>query len=177
MNDFFEILKNHTSMIDKSYFQTIILDKKGFPKNIYRERVYCYELYHQMRKQWPNDNVLKLHGEFDKSGSQLFTGSSLKNVKPDFLVHVAGNVKNNFAAIEVKPDTASTRSIEIDLNKLSEIQLKAKFKVVLYLIFGEKAKHKAKKIHEIMKKLELKKPIQIWAHSSPNSAAEFVLNN
>ena len=177
MNDFYKILENATSKIDDCYFKTFITDKTKIQKHIYRERVYCYELYHQMRKQWPDDNVLKLNGEFDKSGSQLFSGSILKNAKPDFLVHVAGDIKNNYAAMEVKPCTASRKSLEIDLNKLSEIQLMAKFKLVIYLIFGDKAECKAKESHKIIKKLKIKANIEIWAHSCPKSAAKPVFDN
>src|SRR5262245_39939149 len=51
MNMLSNLLALATADIDQEYFQLPI--HGGGP--VYRERVYCYELYHQMRRRWPDD--------------------------------------------------------------------------------------------------------------------------
>lgn len=177
MNNFCEILKTATSKIDKSYFKTKIIDEKSGAKYVYRERIYCYELYHQIRKTWPVTNELELHGEYDKSGSSLFGGENLKNIKPDFLIHKAGDTDSNFIAIEVKPVTARKAAIISDLNKLSSLKLNAKYRFVMYLIYGENSTIKAKAIHKLIAELRIKEDINIWAHNNPGVEAELVQAN
>lgn len=171
-NDFHEILKNATFGIQDSYFQTCIIGNGGKPKKVYRERVYCYELYHQMRKHWPCDGILQLHGEFDKSGSKLLAGTRARGSKPDFLVHTPGSSEMNLIAMEVKPVTATTNKIECDLQKLSALYREANYCFVIYLIFGKNAKNKAKEIHSLVNGLKITAPIEIWAHDESNKSAE-----
>jgi hypothetical protein len=50
----------------------------------YRERVYCYELYHQMRRRWPLNCEYSLNGEVDKRGHPyLQARPDLRSVIPD----------------------------------------------------------------------------------------------
>src|SRR5260221_11198619 len=52
----------------------------------YRERTYCYELYHQMKAHWPAelaDAMYAVGGEVDKAGHRWFTHKTLRNTKPD----------------------------------------------------------------------------------------------
>ena len=44
---------------------------------VYRERVYCYELYHQMRCRWPERCAFILNGELDKQQHPDFEGPRL----------------------------------------------------------------------------------------------------
>jgi hypothetical protein len=48
MNELSDVLAEATAAIEARYFRLPIAG--GDP--IYRERVYCYELYHQMRLLW-----------------------------------------------------------------------------------------------------------------------------
>lgn len=95
MEDFDEILRKATMGIGRDFF---LLPAVG-GRTYYRERVYCYELYHQLRASWPDPCEWSLNGEVDKGGHFQFEGQ--KAPKPDFLVHMPGE-PNNFAAIEVK---------------------------------------------------------------------------
>jgi hypothetical protein len=45
---FEEILSSASTHVSEQYFQLPVADAD----TIYRERVYCYELYHQMRRMW-----------------------------------------------------------------------------------------------------------------------------
>lgn len=93
---FINKLKESGKRIEKDYFQINIIDSDS----ILRERVYCYELYHQLRIAL-NDKFqksYKLHGELDKAGHSIIKGAK----KPDFLVHLPGCMSSNFIIIEVK---------------------------------------------------------------------------
>jgi hypothetical protein len=64
MEQLTEILRQATAAISNDYF---LLPIRGADP-VYRERVYCYELYHQMRLRWPQGSPCRLNGEVDKSG-------------------------------------------------------------------------------------------------------------
>lgn len=104
------IVRAGANMKDNHFFQV------EFPKHIesedtierkYRERVYCYELYHQMRAIVDHDRQLfdfstkfKLYGEYDKRD---YPEDHIKNKIPDFIIHYPGINEKNLAIIEVKP--------------------------------------------------------------------------
>ncbi len=56
-----------TAGITSDYF--ILNIDGGDP--LYRERVYCYELYHQLRINWPDEAEYCLMGEVDKSAHPI----------------------------------------------------------------------------------------------------------
>ena len=104
MEQFDDILRSATAKIAAEYFQLPI--DGGLP--IYRERVYCYELYHQMRCLWPEQETdLRLNGEVDKKAHPVMSQLDMRLAIPDLLVHGPGFMARNFAVIEVKPQTAS----------------------------------------------------------------------
>lgn len=90
----------------------------------YRERVYCYELYHQWRCQWPWRFAYALCGEIDKRKHAYVRGDYLDNIKPDFLVHEPGqmNPESNLLAVEVKPANTIAAKIVEDLQKLTALR-------------------------------------------------------
>ena len=69
---------------------------------IIRERVFCYELYHQMRlvQSERGLNDVQIHGEIDKSGHIAFDRNARKN--PDFVFHIPGMMQGNAIVVEVK---------------------------------------------------------------------------
>lgn len=100
-----------SAAVPSGYFA---LPVAGQEKPIYRERVYCYELYHQWRSRWPKDFDYSIGGEIDKSGNRLVRSGA----KPDFLVHVPG-VMDNLLAMEVKPANGERRKMARDLSTLT----------------------------------------------------------
>jgi hypothetical protein len=74
---FLECLIKATRKMDSHYFQLPVAQGD---EPIYRERVYCYELYHQLRCILENNFPYKLHGEVDKGGHPVIRGFK----KPDF---------------------------------------------------------------------------------------------
>ncbi|TSA00314.1 MAG: hypothetical protein D4R81_07930 [Nitrospiraceae bacterium] len=100
-----------SSQISVPYFQ---LPVAGAEDPQYRERVYCYELYHRWRCHWSDGFPFSLSGEVDKGGHRLIRG----NRKPDFLVHIPGQM-TNLLIVEVKPANADRARMIDDLKKLT----------------------------------------------------------
>ncbi len=112
---------------------------------VYRERVYCYELYHRMRQEW-GQFPFSLGGEIDKNGHPLFRTGPYAQAKPDFLVHVPGSMDGNLACVEVKPSTASTDALVQDLSKLSWFCTQARYRGGILLIYGEESETRSEAI-------------------------------
>ncbi len=130
---FRDILLDATCKVGDDYFQVLTA---GDEDPIYRERVYCYELYHCIREIMGWKFYYQLDGELDKAGHPLihkYVGS----VKPDFLVHRHGEMNKNLVAIEVKPINASRDKIEKDITTLCNFLKFAHYYRAVYLIYGQ----------------------------------------
>jgi hypothetical protein len=134
-NRFILCLRAATARVGPDYIQ---LPVAGFqnPVSIYRERVYCYELYHQLRIEMGDDFGFSLSGEVDKRNHPLIKGRGLTNAKPDFLVHTLGDMGGNLVAIEVKPVNALRPNIKKDLNTLTAFRHSGGYYQAIYLIYG-----------------------------------------
>ena len=131
--DIDKLISVATGNIAKNYFQ---LPVDGRDDPIYRERVYCYELYHQLRLYWPTNTQYEIGGEVDKSGHPFVRGGNLNSVKPDFLIHVPGNMGDNYAVVEVKPIIASRSGVAKDLATLTGFCRCADYSRAIYLFYG-----------------------------------------
>lgn len=127
-----QIIADATAAIEPVYFRLPIA--QGDP--IFRERVYTYELYHQMRCRWPGDTPFVLSGEVDKQGHEIIRSLGARAAAPDLLVHGPGNMGYNHAIIEVKPTRAARDGIEKDLLTLSQFRDLVGYERAIYLIFG-----------------------------------------
>ena len=87
-----EALVQATQAIGAPYF---LLPVAGRDRPIKRERVYCYELFHQLRLAL-HDSQLTLTGEPDKRGHPDFPP-----INPDFILHTPGCHERNTAVVEV----------------------------------------------------------------------------
>jgi hypothetical protein len=132
---FMRCLAGATSRVGAEY---MLLPVAGFPVpvSIYRERVYCYELYHQLRLEMGNDFGFSLSGEVDKRSHRLIRGRGLTNTKPDLLVHTPGDMLGNLVVIEVKPVNASSPDIRKDLITLTAFRRAGGYHQAIYLIYG-----------------------------------------
>jgi len=132
MDAFATLLQEATQRVGETYFQ---LPVAGQEDPIYRERVYCYELYHQLRTLWPPDSRYSLCGEVDKMNHPLIRGNNLDDTKPDFLVHVPGRLENA-VVMEVKPANARPDRIEKDLKTLTAYRRLAGYAAAYLLVYG-----------------------------------------
>jgi hypothetical protein len=96
---------------------------------IKRERVYCYELYHQLRCLPLNTTVT---AEPDKRGNPSFATGRAPN--PDMVFHTPGNDSNNAAVIEVEC-SPTLRHLRKDLGTL-KIMKEHGYRELILLLFG-----------------------------------------
>jgi hypothetical protein len=136
MNEEFEIFEGMVSAaasrISTPYFQ---LPVAGLEDSVYRERVYCYELYHQLRCGW-NGFDFNLGGEVDKGGHPLFRDGPYAKAKPDLLVHRPGDMEHNLACVEVKPSLRPAGEFNEDMRKLTWFCRNARYHRGLFLVYG-----------------------------------------
>jgi hypothetical protein len=93
---FMDCLENAAAMMtNPHYFRLPVLNMET-PE--FRERVYCYELYHQLRTTISPNWPYELDGEVDKAG---YPNGNVRDKKPDLIIHAPGT-NNNLAVVEVK---------------------------------------------------------------------------
>lgn len=131
---FMRCLMKAGTKIEHHYFQ---LPVAGLEEPIFRERVYCYEFYHQLRNALGDDFRYKLDGEVDKEGHPLIR-PKLGPKKPDFIVHVPGEMNKNLVVIEVKPVTVKDRinKLRDDLKTLRRFIESAKYYRAIMFVYG-----------------------------------------
>ena len=97
LEQFMRMLGEATEKIKGNYFQLSVWNAD----RVYRERVYAYELYHQLRCVWGSFNF-SLNGEVDKSGHEWFSRGRYASAKPDLIVHKPGYKDGNLVVAEIK---------------------------------------------------------------------------
>lgn len=166
MDELTEILRAATCAIESGYFHLNI--DGGDPK--YQERVYCYELYHQMRLRWPKHSPFYLNGEVDKASHPILSTLGAGKAKPDLLVHQPGYMTGNHAIVEVKKQDASNKGIKNDLEKLSLFIKRVKYQRAIYLVYGYSASNVATKVERIYRQEDLA-PVELWIHQKVGEPA------
>jgi hypothetical protein len=161
------IIQKATARITTDYFRLRI--DGGDP--IYRERVYCYELYHQMRLCWPSNTEYYLNGEIDKAAHPILRELGVGVVKPDLLIHKPGYMSGNFAIIEVKPTGAHANGIRKDLRNLSIFKSKVGYQRAIYIIYGYEAADEVQRIIRFAGKVCDLEEIELWLHERPGEQA------
>ena len=170
VDGFTELLRIATSQIEHAFFH-IELDG-GMP--VYRERVYCYELYHQLRLQWPASSPFRLNGELDKSAHPILKFMGADYAKPDLLVHTPGHMGGNDTIIEVKSSTASRKGIKKDLNTLGLFRTAVGYQRAIYLVYGYEAEQTIARVRAVAHKIGGLPPIELWVHAVPGEPASEV---
>ena len=162
---FLERFQKAGERIEKGYF---ILDIAGDSQiEAYRERVYCYELYHQLRSILGVLDDYTLNGEVDKRGHPLLE-SLLGEVKPDFIYHMPGKMENNLVVVEVKRISTPINEINKDINKLKGFLEKAGYYRAIILVYGKDEIDRIGEIKEKMKILSDNRLLLFW-HSEPGN--------
>jgi hypothetical protein len=129
---FLELLAEATARIPAHYFQLPVV---GAEDPIFRERVYTYELYHQLRTLLDNEPRLAgyaLSGEIDKGKHPIIRRSS-----PDFVFHAPGRM-DNLVVVEVKPINADLDGIRKDLDSLAYfVSPDVNYQLGVELVYGD----------------------------------------
>jgi len=111
--------------ISKEYIDFPVYSQNG---TIYRERVYCYELYHQLRNALDQSFKYVISGEVDKRMHPVLSEEGEDKIIPDFLVHVPATM-DNLVLMEVKSPNAKiegickdVKTIRTFINKMKSIR-------------------------------------------------------
>ena len=167
MDELTPILKQATAAIKSAYFHLNV--DGGDP--VYRERVYCYELYHQMRSIWPAECPYYLNGEIDKAAHPILESLGAAGTKPDLLAHRPGYMTGNHAIIEVKTSRARGAGIKKDLETLSLFINRVKYERAIYLVFGEEAERLVSQIDQIAEEIEPAARAELWLQTKSGASA------
>ncbi len=150
--------------MDRRYIQLTVA---GSEKPIYRERVYCYELYHQLRCVLGDTSPYVLNGEVDKTGHPIIQ-KALGAKKRDFIIHVQGKPERNLVVIEVKPVTVkkSLSELRIDVETLKGFLKEAHYEMAIMLIYGDGSGDLPQEIRTELKDFDEKAILLVW-HRGP----------
>jgi hypothetical protein len=167
-------LTEATGRVEAPYFQVQTASENG-SSVVYRERVYCYELYHQLREVMREPGPYTLMGELDKHGHEIIHGAKV----PEFLFHVPGIMSDNMVVMEVKRiDNNEEDEISKDCDKLRRfVEEEAKYKGAIYLVYGSQGGQIEKFLQRTKQKLGgLTKGVFVllW-HQRPRQCATKVL--
>lgn len=168
MEGFNAIFRAATAAVPLEYFQLPVANGRA----IYRERVYCYELYHQLRLRWPNPSDFALNGEIDKAAHPVLKHMGVNGQKPDFLVHRPGGMDDNYAIIEVKPCRVSNNDIKKDIKTLSLFQGTVGYARAFLLIYRDTISEcLLTRVRTIAEATEGLQPVELWLHAAAGEAA------
>ena len=167
MQELTTLLKSATGSIAYEYY-SLPVDSAA---SVYRERVYCYELYHQMRTRWPHKTAWRINGEVDKRLHPYFDDTD--TLVPDLLIHQPGT-RRNHAVIEVKRSSLRADGIEKDLSALTTLSCRFGYERPIYLIFGPNSEQASVRIMDAIKARGETACIEVWLHLTVGTPAEMV---
>jgi hypothetical protein len=170
---FLEQLKEAVTKVDAKYINISVIE---LPNNIYRERVFCYELYHQLRKLLGDDYKYMLDGELDKKSHPIIYPKI-----PDFVIHYRGEMGYNLAIIEVKPIKSiytSITNLEDDLDKIIDFIEVGEYHYGIMLIYSNGVDLLNKNIIKVFKERTSSHPEKIFLlwYPRPNLKPEIISN-
>ncbi len=119
------------------------------PTGIVRERVFCYELYHQIRILLGKDNKITLNGEIDKRGHVDFANGDKRN--PDFVFHIPGTHLGNTVVMEIKGKMVD--EIMKDFETLLIFTNKYQYQSGVFLLYNHSIKELTEQFSDKLKKM------------------------
>ncbi len=157
-----DLIKAALQEIESGYFN---LATTYEPSGIVRERVFCYELYHQIRLLMTDDIPISLNGEIDKRGHVDFKKEHRKN--PDFVFHIPGTHLGNTIVVEVKGrlDYAKEKILG-DFETLFTFVNNYGYQAGIFILYNHSCAELLKVYGEELKELK----------SSPNSEAIYIIS-
>jgi hypothetical protein len=122
-----------TRKIEPEFFR---LSEHGLADQNYRTRVYCYELFHQLRCCVPHNNWHVLSHDVHRLHLPLFNRLFKRNI-PDFMLHVPTEVAPNLIVINVRPINSGSQVIEKEVATLKRFTTKSGGRQAISLIYGD----------------------------------------
>jgi len=182
LNQFEQIILTALMNVEQSYYQTTYQNIQNFKNALkhrvgrvikndferYGERVFCYELYHQLRIQIDeeksgNPNFLNgalLQGEVEKMQIfQLIEDLGLLPMDgeyaPDFLMHTPGNADSHPYVIEVKCEhDVSRQKIKEDLLKINQFVTKYYYQRGIFISINTEPDYITNKLIELDEEIQ-----------------------
>jgi len=136
---FLTLLEEATEGVKDPYFRLPI----GGDDPTFRERVYAYELYHQLRLRWSPEWRVTLNGEVDKRRHPLLRGG--RDSKPDLLVHEPGDQNVNLLVLEIEAANETINGLRLDLQKLKVFITDGQYIKGVLLLFGDGDMHELRR--------------------------------
>lgn len=128
---YIDLIKSAIKKVSPEYFNlTTTYELSG----IVRERVFCYELYHQMRLLMKDDSPISLNGEIDKRGHPDFEEKDRKN--PDFVFHIPGTHEGNTLVVEVKGSLDDKKGVLKDFETLLTFVGKYHYQAGVFILYN-----------------------------------------
>ncbi|MDO8545528.1 MAG: HEPN domain-containing protein [Opitutaceae bacterium] len=167
---FLAVLSESLEQVPESYFAVPVA---GRADPIYRERAFCYELYHQLRLKIPQDSRFAywLTGELDKRGHPLINS----RVAPDLVLHEPGSMNQNFCVMEIKPINGKAAGIRKDISTLIDFTTNHGYHAGILLFYGERraGSRKTKLLSTELAKLRAARITVVWV-KSPHGKMEIL---
>ena len=132
INEIIDIINMAASQVTQNYLN---LTTTYEPSGIVRERVFCYELYHQIRLILGKNHKLTLNGEIDKRGHQDFKVEDRKN--PDFVFHIPGQHEGHTIILEVQGNI-DTEGITKDFRTIRTFISSYQYQAGIFLLYNHK---------------------------------------
>ena len=141
-NDYLKLIYDAMVSVETRYCKIAVAESD---EEISRERVYCYELYHQMRKLQERRNSAQLYGkrvdesqivingEIDKAGHPVI----IQNFNPDFVIHRQKIMDNNICVVEVKTNYSKS-GITKDFGTITCMMNCYRYECGVFIYVGEK---------------------------------------
>ena len=165
--------------VDDEYLNVkIAVDYVGHKEIKRRERVYAYELYHQMRliQEKKVKKEFTINGEIDKSGHKIIK----EPFNPDFVIHQQGKMGENFCVVELK--TINKKSgIQKDFHTITCMMHCYRYKIGVFAIAGvflsdikSKARKSFERFFQLWKKKKCKLRIRNFRRNLKNVCTDSI---
>jgi hypothetical protein len=131
IENYLAIIREALSRVETGYYR---LRTTYAEAGVVRERVFCYELYHQMRSIMGAAQPLIIHAEIDKSGHADFEAADQRN--PDFVFHVPGEHERNTLVVEVKGTLDSVAGVLKDFETLERFVTGYGYRAGVFILYN-----------------------------------------
>lgn len=129
-----------------------------------RERVFCYELYHQMRQNISLNKLTVINGEIDKRGYPEF-----ENKNPDFVFHIPGSRNGNALVCEVKGNIRRP-GVKKDFESICHFIEKQNYKSGFFIVFNNSIEQLKQKAGDVIRTFSTRSCAdKIWIIAIPKS--------
>ncbi len=174
-NNLLTVVADAMKAIEEKFFNFIVANGEN---PIKRERVYCGELYHQMRLRF-DDIDYDLNNEPNKKGHPIIE-ELCGPIDPDFVVHRMGNMGplDNLAVIEVKRSHGDlSDGIKKDMKTINCMTtIKNGYHGGIIIVYGDMTKRKKENL--LKRIIDIKAPalkrLSIFFQAEPKIDPEIV---